>query len=62
MITDSRTTEQLYVLAVQRVEDVPALREIADFILTDWPNWREHLEWVLTAPVSDILAWHAASQ
>jgi len=55
--THDRTTAQLYALAVQRVEDTPELAAFADTIFYDWPNWREHLEWVCSAPVQDIIDW-----
>ena len=55
-------TEQLYDLAVQRVENTSELAGHADFILADWSNWREHLEWVTNAPISDILAWVEAGE
>jgi hypothetical protein len=33
-----------------------------DFIFADWPNWSEHIEWLLTASKQDILSWIKASK
>ena len=43
--------------ARQRVADVPELAEYDDAIFADWPNWQEHLQWLIDAPVDHILDW-----
>jgi len=44
-------------IARHRVEHNEALDEYADEIWYDWPNWGEHVDWIATAPVSEIVAW-----
>lgn len=31
-----------------------------DFIFSDWPNWEEHLDWLLTASREEIVSWGEA--
>jgi hypothetical protein len=45
--------------ARQRVNATPELAVYEDIIFYDWPNWDEHLEWVATAPVEEIVQWAA---
>jgi hypothetical protein len=33
-----------------------------DFIWSDWPNWNEHVEWLLTASKKEIVDWFEAGQ
>jgi hypothetical protein len=50
----TKTTEQI---ARERVANTPELKKVSDTIFADWPNWDEHLEWVTSAPVAEILDW-----
>lgn len=54
-----RSTVDPYTAARQRVSDTPELSEYEDIIFYDWPNWDEHLAWVATAPVEEIVQWAA---
>jgi len=40
-----------------RVNETPELAAHRDTIFGDWPNLDEHLEWVVTAPVAEIVDW-----
>jgi len=33
-----------------------------DFIFCDWPNWDEHLDWLLTASRAEIVSWGEATE
>lgn len=44
-------------IARTRIDNTPELAAHADTILTDWPNWTEHMAWIATAPVSEIVDW-----
>lgn len=46
-----------YDQALERVEREPALWEHEDLILYDWTELNDHLRWVCTAPVDEIVAW-----
>lgn len=43
--------------ARQRVEASEALKAHKESIFYDWPNWDEHLEWIVSAPESEIIDW-----
>ena len=43
--------------ARQRVSSTPELDDYNDVIFYDWPNWREHMQWIATAPVAEIVDW-----
>lgn len=43
--------------ARQRVRETPELDAIEDTIFYDWPNWTEHMQWIATAPVAEIVDW-----
>lgn len=47
----------LYALAVRRVNETPELDARRDVILYDWREGAEHLQWVATAAVSEVVAW-----
>lgn len=32
------------------------------FIFADWPNWDEHIEWLLTATRDEIVSWIDAAR
>jgi hypothetical protein len=46
-------------LAEKRVNDTPELKTHSDTIFYDWNNWDEHVEWVATAPIEEIIEWAA---
>lgn len=48
---------QLYEQAKAHVEDTPELAPYVDIILYDWTEGDEHLEWVLSAPVGEVVDW-----
>ena len=44
--------------AAQRIADHPELEEYRDLLLEyGWDNQDDHLEWVATAPIAEIIAW-----
>jgi hypothetical protein len=44
--------------AQQRVNQSIELRPFYDIIVEyDWPNIQDHIDWVCTAPIADILEW-----
>lgn len=47
----------LYQQAKARVETSEALAPHAEFILADWDEGEEHLQWVLDATEAEILDW-----
>ena len=49
--------EQLEREARERVERSPRLRLRANKIMADCPEGREHWDWVIRAPVHEILDW-----
>lgn len=42
-----------------RFEQVPELEQYRDLIYYDWIEGEEHLDWIASAPVGDILSWAA---
>lgn len=50
-------TALLFEAARFRVENVDALAPLYDTIFADWDNWVEHLNWVCTATVDQIVEW-----
>lgn len=48
--------------ARERVKNTQELDQFENIIFYDWPNWDEHLEWIATAPVSEIVDWAEAIQ
>lgn len=43
--------------ARRRVDSTEALQAYESIIFYDWPNWDEHLEWIATAPIKEIVNW-----
>ena len=43
--------------ARQRVSETPELDAVSDTIFYDWPNWSEHMQWIATAPIAEIVDW-----
>lgn len=54
--TFAQSTEDL---ARARVAAEPQLQAHAATIFYDWPNWTEHIEWIATAPIAEIVEWAA---
>lgn len=47
-----------YEPAAERVENEPTLYQYKDLLLeTDWHNEAEHLDWVATADIAEIVDW-----
>jgi len=43
--------------ARQRVQDTPELQQYRDVIFADWPEGDEHLQWIASAPLAEIVSW-----
>lgn len=43
--------------ARERVARSPKLQQYEATIFYDWPNWDEHMQWIATAPVKEIVDW-----
>ena len=43
--------------ARERVRNTPELNAVRDVIFYDWGDWDNHMEWIATAPVAEILDW-----
>lgn len=54
---DVQKHEILEDAASWRVHHEPKLWPHREFILGDWPEGDEHLVWVVTAPIEEILDW-----
>jgi hypothetical protein len=54
---DTAKTAKFERKARQRVQRNRKLKQHESTIFYDWPNWDEHMEWIATAPVSEILDW-----
>ena len=50
-------TTQAAQVAEQRVNNEPKLSQHYDDIFYGWTNWDEHLEWITTAPIEEIVDW-----
>lgn len=48
--------------ARQRVSETPGLDAWSEIIFYDWPNWNEHMQWIATAPIAEIIDWAATVQ
>ena len=46
-----------YEQAKARVDATPGLVRHSDYILADWPEGEEHWDWVVSAPVAEIVDW-----
>ena len=46
--------------AQERMEELGFNEMEFDFIFSDWPNWGEHLDWLLTASREEIVSWGEA--
>src|SRR5574343_75301 len=47
--------------AQERMEELGFTEKQTEFIFSDWPNWEEHLDWLLTASREEIVSWGEAS-
>jgi len=55
-------TEQMqFIKAQERIEELGFSESQVEFIFSDWPNWIEHLDWLLTATREEIDSWGAAA-
>ncbi len=43
--------------ARQRVAETPELTEHESTIFYDWQNWDEHMRWLVSATVDEIVEW-----
>lgn len=50
-------TSDKHYLAEMRIREMGFTQTQLDYIWADWPNWDEHLSWLLTATKEDILEW-----
>ena len=44
-------------IAQKRVDDTPELQPYREIIFYDWIEGNEHIRWVATAPIREILDW-----
>lgn len=49
--------EKLLAKAHYRVDNSPALSDYSNIIFYDWNEGNEHLRWIITAPVAEIISW-----
>lgn len=47
--------------ARERMVRLGLTEEQYDFCFADWPNWEEHIDWLLTATYKEIIDWIDAS-
>lgn len=59
---DTMKHEILVDVAAWKVENDPQLLAHRGFILDDWDEGDEHLEWICVAPVEEILDWVKAAK
>ena len=48
--------------ARERINEMDFTDEQVDFIFSDWPNWDEHITWLMTASREEIISWIDASK
>lgn len=48
--------------AKDRIEKMGFTQAEQDFIFSDWPNWDEHLTWLLVATRKEIKDWIKANK
>lgn len=49
--------DEQYKAAYYRMKDLDFSANEMDFIFADWPNWDEHLDWLMTATREEIQDW-----
>ena len=49
-------------VARTRISEMNFTADQIDFIFSDWPNWYEHMEWLLTATRDEIVSWIDAAR
>ena len=54
-VRDAETPDRLE-HATRRVDDTPELEQYRDVIFYDWRE-PDHLEWIATAPIQEIVDW-----
>ena len=52
-----KTMENKELNARTRISEMNFTAEQLDFIWSDWPNWDEHIDWLLTATRDEIVSW-----
>lgn len=50
-------TDNLIDTAERRLYEMGLDDRQIEFALADWPNWDEHLSWLITAPREEIIDW-----
>ena len=55
----SNTMEQQ---ARDRIDEMGFTMEQKNFIFADWPNWGEHIAWLLAATRDEITSWGEAGE
>jgi hypothetical protein len=56
------TEDDLYLAARERIDGMNFTPYQVDFIWADWPNWEEHLTWLLAASWEEIIDWIDANK
>jgi len=58
-MTEQKQAQSKITEAQERVENSDALRPYQDVIMYDWPEGEGHWEWVVRAPITEIVDWAA---
>ena len=53
----NKKTDKLMIAAVARVDSTPELSNFSNVIFCEWENEDDHLRWVATADVNEIVHW-----
>jgi len=51
------TDDNVFDAAERRVNETPELQQYEDVIFAGWAEGIEHIDWVATAPVAEIVGW-----
>jgi hypothetical protein len=54
--------DQMYQDALNRMNELEFTEQQQEFIFADWPEWGEHLAWLLTATKKGIEDWIEAGK
>jgi hypothetical protein len=54
--------DQMYQSALVRTSELGFTEKQQEFIFADWPEWGEHLAWLLTATKKEIEDWIEAGK
>lgn len=55
------TDQTKFIKTQERIEELSFSADQVEFIFADWPNWEEHIDWLLTATREEIDNWGASS-